>query len=379
LTISRRGIILRRFIGLLTVFLAGAALAQTPPSGAAQPQKAADGAVVSKAEIVPDRILHFAQVETDPALSISAVTSLPQCGSDGTLFLDMLDPKDLRKHTVVSIRGKKSQTYLPSAISDLHDITVFSFFPSDSMVAFLVRGTKEMQGTPGAGKSPAGYAWSGYHSYIAEFDRDGGYKASVEIPANYQISRLAILPSREFLVAGYDQLNSTARLLLLGSSGDVLRSLDMPASRVPAATTGPHDAVEASKASRALIGNLVFTPYGQDILVWRKGSADPILDVGPGGSVREVPLEPPSGYVFVDMVPANDRWVAHFRLQDAVPDSPFNQKSYAYYDLRPQDASLSAKLLISGELPQFLACESDGSYLTYKLDKDGKMILFRTN
>jgi len=92
-----------------------------------------------------------------------------------------------------------------------------------------------------------------------------------------------------------------------------------------------------------------------------------------------VPLQPLSGYVFVDLVPANDRWVAHFRLQNAVPDSPFNQKSYAYFDLRPQDASISAKLLISGELPQFLACESDGTYFTYKADKDGKMMLFRAN
>jgi len=209
--------------------------------------------------MIPERILQFTPVETDPALSISPVTSLPQCGSDGTLFLDMLDPKDLNKHTVVSIKGKKSQTYLPSAISDLHDVTVFSFFPSESMVAFLVRGTREMQSAPGGGKSPAGYAWSGYHSYIAEFDPDGGYKTSVEIPATYQISRLAILPSREFLVAGYDPVNSTARLLLLGPSGDLLRTLDMPASRIPAADEGPHDAVQASKASRSRVGNLVFT------------------------------------------------------------------------------------------------------------------------
>jgi hypothetical protein len=106
-----------------------------------------------------------------------------------------------------------------------------SFFPSDSVVGFLVRASKELPGAPGTGKSPAGIPWNKYHSYIAEFDRNGSYKESIELPMTYVLSHFAILPSGEFLVTGYDELNSTPKLLFLNSSGQVVRSIDLPAAR----------------------------------------------------------------------------------------------------------------------------------------------------
>ena len=291
----------------------------------------------------------------------------------------MLDPADYKKHTVVSIQGKKSQTYLPSAISDLHDITIYGFFPSESTLAFLVRGTKEMRSSQGAGRSPAGFPWKSYHGYIAQFKRDGSYQGSIEIPVAYRIQRFAILPSGEFLVSGYDQTNSTARLLLLDASGQIIRTIDTPQARSSTGVDAPFRSVEAAKAELSLIGPIAFTPYNQDILMWRRGSQDPILDIGAGGRVREVPFQVPSGFVFVDMVPAKDRWIAHFRRQETPEGTPFSQDAYAYYELRPQDASPSAKLLITGDVPQSLACEADGTYITYKMDKDGKLVVFNAN
>jgi hypothetical protein len=360
---------------LLLILLAAPALSQ---SVRVVGRDAIQNAAAVENEAVPERTLKFAPVQSDSTTPISPVTSVPECGPDGSLFLDMLDPKDLKKHTLISFYKEKSQTYSPSAIPDLHDVTIFGFYPSGKIVGFLVRGTKEMSGGAGGpGKSPAGFAWSGYHNYVVEFSPDGSYKDLVELPVSYQLSRLAIFPSGEFLVAGYDQVNSTARLLLLDSSGRISRTLDMPASRI--FSSGPYGSIEAARASRELISTLAFTPYGQDILVWRGGNSDPILDVGSGGGVREVQLQEPPGLSFVGMIPANDRWVAHFRVQGVAENSPFSQNAYFYYELRPQDASASAKLVISGDVPQFLACESDGRYTTYKLDKDNKLALFTAN
>jgi hypothetical protein len=353
------------------------AFSQTPASI----PKPATNAVPAQAEIIPERTLKFTPVDADSTLAISPVTSLPRCDTEGYLFLDLLDPKDLNKHTVVSLRGKQSQTYLPSAISDLHDLFISDFFPSKSKVGFLVRGTKEPPGSPGPGKSPAGIAWSSYHNYIAEFDRNGSYKESIELPVSYHLSHLAIFPSGEFLVAGYDQLNSTVRLLLLSSSGQISKTIDLPGSRTSAAGDAPNRSIEAARATRNLMGSIVFTPYNEDVLVWRANSSDPVLDVTSGGGVREVPLQPPSGFVFVDMIPSNDRWVGHFRTENTKENSPFTSDTYSYFELRPQDASISSKLLIVGDrdLPQRLACETAGSYITYKLDKDNKVALLRSN
>ncbi len=353
------------------------ALSQTPASV----PNVATNAVPAQAEIIPERSLKFTPVDSDSTIALSPATRPAQCDTEGYLFLDMQDPKNLDKHTVVSIRGKESQTYLPSAISDLHDIFIYDFFPSKSKVGFLVRGTKEPPGSPGPGKSPAGIAWSSYHNYIAEFDRNGSYKESVELPASYRLSHLAIFPSGEFLVTGYDQLNSTVRLLLLNSSGQISRNIDLPGSRTPAAGDAPNRSVEAARATRNLMGSIIFTPYNEDILVWRANTNDPVLDVSSGGGVREVPLQAPSGFAFAGMIPSNDRWVGHFRIQSARENSPFTSDTYSYFELRPQDASISSKLLIVGDrdLPQGLACESDGSYIMYKPDKDNKLVLLRSN
>jgi hypothetical protein len=364
-------------VGLLFLsIIALPALPQAPASGAAPVKAAAAEAESTEPPPIPERRLEFAPVESDPSVALSPATSLPVCDSGGSLFLDMLDPKDPKSHSVVAIKGKKSQRYSLSGISDLHDLFVFGFFPSESVVGFLVRATKETPVAAGPGVSPAGYAWSGYHTYIAEFNRDGSYKGSIEIPVTYQLTRFAILPSGEFLVAGFDKVNATARLLFLNSSGEVVRNLDMPAFKKPVGDNAQYGSIETGRAARKVIGSVVFTPYGQDILVWNRNGSDPILDVGPGGRVREVPLDIPAGSAFVDLVSANDRWVAHFRDKDTAEHAPFTAKAFSYYELHPQDASIWSRIQISGDVPQSLACESDGTYLTFKSDKDNKIMMF---
>ena len=372
------GHISRRAFVIAVAALTMPAFPQSPAS--AQAQKQVDGVKLSETEVAPERTLKFSLVKSDPTISISPVTSIPQCSSDGSLFIDMLDPKDLDKHTLVSFYENKSRTYYPSLISDLHDVTVLGFYPTKSVVGFLVRGTKEAPGGgTGSGKSPSGFSWSSYHYYVAEFNLDGTYRESVELPISNPLSRLAIFPSGEFLVVGYDQLNAAVRLLLLDSSGHVSKTLDIPAARTSAGAEAPYGSIEAAHAARNLVGSIALTPYDQDILVWRGGSNDPVLEVGSGGAVREVPLQVPSGFVFVEMVPANDRWVAHFRIQGAAENSAFSQKTYSYSELRPQDGSVSSRLVIPPDDPQFLACEKDGNYIAYKLDKDNKLMMLSAN
>ena len=312
-------------------------------------------------------------------IAISPATSLPQCDADGALFLDLLDPRDPRKHSVVSFKGKEHQTYSPAAIPDLHDVFVLGFYPTSSKVAFLVRAAKDLPGNPGPGQSPAGIPWSRYHTYVAEFNRDGSYKGKIELPISYKVVRFAIFPSGEFLVIGYDELNSVVRMLLLSSSGDVVRTIDLPASRTAVAGDTPFRSAVGARAASKVLASLMLTPYNQDILAWRTNSNDPILDVTSGGGVREVPLQVPAGFAFAGMIPSSDRWIAHFRAENIREDAPFTASAYSYFELRPQDGSVSSKLVISGDIPQSLACESDGTYLTYKVDSHRNLILLTSN
>lgn len=96
-----------------------------------------------------------------------------------------------------------------------------------------------------------------------------------------------------------------------------------------------------------------------------------------GGGVREVPLQIPYGYRLADMVASNDRWVVHFRTENTPPNVRMGEDTDAYYEVRPQDGSLGAKIVQKGDVPLSIACESSGSYTSFKMNDAGKMVLLK--
>jgi hypothetical protein len=46
-------------------------------------------------------------------------------------------------------------------------------------------------------------------------------------------------------------------------------------------------------------------------------------------------------------------------------------------EARPQDGSLSAKLVQAGDMPRSIACENDGIYTSFKMNKAGKTVLLQ--
>jgi hypothetical protein len=48
-----------------------------------------------------------------------------------------------------------------------------------------------------------------------------------------------------------------------------------------------------------------------------------------------------------------------------------------YFHLRPQDVSLAAKIVQKGDIPLSIACESRGTYTSFKMDDAGKMVLLK--
>ena len=324
-------------------------------------------AVGSKTYYVPSKTLDFAIEKSPLGLHISPLMTLPvQCTSDGTLFLDMLDPKNVNKHTVVAIKGDESHTYSPLTIPGLHDVFVLSFFPSKSVVGFLVRASTDPPGRLGPGRSPAGIKWSSYHFYVAEFNRDGSYKKSVRIKTPFTLSHLAILPSGEMLVTGYDRPNSEGHLLLLSNEGTVLHQFDLPAFRRPIDENAPFGSAKWDTNMNRLMGNVLFTPYGRDILVWRVGSDDPVVDIAGVGDYREVPLHAPKNTELVYMIPSSDRWVAFFRSKTAPENTPYNLKDYVYAELNPLDGEVTATLKETGRVFHSLECEEDGKYISFE-------------
>ncbi len=350
-------------------------------------------------ELVPTKVIEFKAVETDPDFALPATAvDYPHCLSDGSLVVHTVDWDALRSRPkgqfpkynqiVTIVRGKKTATILSSSISDLTDFNNgFDIFPTDSGVYFLLQGSKAKPEERGPGKSPVGIPFKDYRNYVARFDLDGTYKGATELgtqcdlsqPGSCELRHLAVFPSGDMLVSESDPQTSALKVLYLKSSGEVAKQIDVPASRKPTDWGTTSSNPQLRQAAKEFLASVYFTAVGGNIVVWRANSSDPVVEIRDGGGVREVPLQIPEGWRFADMVASNDRWVVHFRNENTPPTVRMSTDTDAYYEVRPQDGSLAAKIVQSGDVPLSIACESSGAYISFKWGDTGKMMLVAGN
>jgi hypothetical protein len=377
-------------LGCVLGILATRARAQT--AGGFQQIATEDG----KQEQIPLRVVEFKVAEPDPNFSFpSATVDYPHCLSDGSLVLQSVDWEAVKNtpkgkfpkyNDIVTItRDKKTQTILSSSIADLTDFNVLDFFPSDSGIYFLLQGSKEKPGERGPGKSPTGIPWKAYRNFVARFDLDSTYKGATELsiecdlsrPGNCEPAHLAVFPSGDMLMTESDPTTSTLKVLYLKSSGELVKQIDVPASRKPLEWGDASSSSVVRQAARMFLGSVYFTAVDQNIVVWRVNSHDPVVEVRQGGGVREVPLQIPDGYRLSDLVASNDRWVAHFRTENTPPNVRMSEDTDAYFELHPQDGSLAAKIVQKGDIPRSIACESSGTYTSFMMNDAGKTALVK--
>jgi hypothetical protein len=165
--------------------------------------------------------------------------------------------------------------------------------------------------------------------------------------------------------------------LYLKSSGEVVKQIDVPASRKVMDWGDASSNPETVRAAAMFLGSVFFTAVGNNIVAWRANSNDPVVEISQGGGVREVPIQTPDGFRLADMVASNDRWVFHFRTENTPPNVRLSEDTDAYFDVRPQDGSLAAKIVQKGDIPLSIACESSGSYTSFKMNDAGKMVLLK--
>jgi len=65
----------------------------------------------------------------------------------------------------------------------------------------------------------------------------------------------------------------------------------------------------------------------------------------------------------------------HFRTEDTPPSVRMSEDTDAYYDVRPQDGSLAARIVQKGEAQLSIACESGGTYMSFRMNDAEKMVL----
>jgi hypothetical protein len=317
-----------------------------------------------------------------PALSVIAFPIL--CSPDGVPFLDAPQPPDYMDHAAYSLDPRGAKAFSAKSISGLYDVRFRSYFVSDSTVGILVTATKDdKKGTgtytllPGA---PPRSTYTGeHHDYLALFDRDGSYKEALDLPSAYNFVRLAALSDESLIALATDRINRAPHLLLLGPDGQVARQIELPAAMLESPDLQPGGSDSEHDRARALtsLSWWLFVPARHRTLLYQARSRSPILEVGAGGAVREVPISAPKGYVLDGVISSNDRWIIRYKKENKAEDSgaagvgPASQlPPYAVYDVDPNDGSLRSRLDIGSGQLFGIACEQDGVFTAFTLNGD---------
>lgn len=299
-------------------------------------------------DAIPTRQITFDETLIAGVIPSLAIVLPPQCASDGTLYLDMLVPSDVRKHVVYRIDKNESKSFSTSSIAGLNDITMLGMGVTSSNVVFLLNAKNGNDNEK--------------RFYIAEFNKDGNYEKSVPIGMAGTVFKLAAFDSGGFVATGFDSTQNGFVFLLLDQDGDVKRSINLPSIIRENKSDGVAN-VDANSASMLAIASVLFVPYRGNILAWRPG-INHIFEIRPSGSIRDIAVAPPDGLTIADIVPSNSHLIVHFRSQFN-SNIIQNQKNFVYYEVNPEDGSLIAKLVISGNDTSIIACNNDDEYISF--------------
>jgi hypothetical protein len=347
------------------------------PSTKEQTQGASD---LPTYELQFSKIVPVAGVQSSPL-----IVQTPQCSSSGVVFLQMLQPPSYRDIRVVSLKEGGGNTYTLAQVPGLYDITLLSFFPSSKEIAFLVLATKNNQDSQTSMMSPAGPVTvtgkaGPYRNYIVLLSQDGTYKSTIDLPADLEFQRMAMLDSGEFALLAYSPTNRTAALEILSSSGQFERSVALTEEmssdpELAAGQTG--DVIEPLLAASALT-RWQFVGARNRVLLYRPHARGDVIELGSGGATRYVPLESPDGFTLDGIIPSDDQWIVRYRRKSLSDESEINGSpasgNYLVYSVNPMDGSLSSRLT-SRSSAITLLCEANSAITSFSVDKDSHFLL----
>jgi hypothetical protein len=312
----------------------------------------------------------------------SAFVSPIICSPDGVPFVSFIDPSSFGPQAIDSLDPKGGHEFSLKAIPGLYDInSIHGYFVSDSMVGLLVHATKDdkkaSNAVPmGPGMPPRAVYTGEHHDYLVEFDSTGNYQKAVELPGAYQFRRLAALADDTLLALAYDRVNSVPRLFLMDSGGQIIRSLQIPGKMQESPEFGNAQAggVAEQVQAESSLSWWTIALARKKILLYQAHSNAPVLEVGAGGALREVPIQFPKGYTLDGIISANDRWIMRFRREslsdsgqiDARPEA----NNYVLYEVDSSDGSLKHRIVAETGPFYSIACEQDGVLTAFSIDGD---------
>jgi hypothetical protein len=372
-------------IATVCSFIAPAALCQSSSSREGEKVPAVDGN--RTLDEVPQYDLQFSKGAQIQGVEGSPVIVMPiQCSPNGTAFVQAFRPPNFRDAWVASLEENGGHMFSLKSVPEIYDVTLLSFFPTSSELGFLVYATrdrKDSQYSMMSSMGPvAGIAKLGVHQgFIVTFDYSGNYKSTIELPANLEYRKMAMLDSGEFALLAYDPSKRVALLQVLDSTGQFERTVQLPSGMVddPEVQAGETGNGSEAMIASASLSRWQFAGAGRRVVLYRPHAKGDLVELGSGGAVRYVPLAAPDGYELDGFVASADRWIVRYRRSgisdtreiDARPEAG----NYLLLQVNRLDGNPEARLVMKSGSPFDLACEADGKLSSFSLDDKSRFVV----
>ena len=144
-------------------------------------------------------------------------------------------------------------------------------------------------------------------------------------------------------------------------------------------SANPNSPKGMTNRSRVL-GSILMTAHGGDILVWRRGGRGPILRVSAHGTTKEIALNLPTDMVLAGVPPSDKLWVLQLKTAGESGNGSHPASATSYYLFDANDGSLTSKIAIYGDSeehkPDSIFCEEGGEFYSYRTnEKDETLVL----
>lgn len=350
---------MRRASVQLLAIAALALLAADPPLFAQAAHPSASGTQAPRAAPgLPTEQVTFSKPDMDSPLALPsmAMSGPPICGSDGRAFIKFMTPPPYYNNMVpysVSVAGKVVQ-YDVGQIVGLTHVYVTFLDPGTTDVALLLRAEKA-----------DAEVHSPIRTYLALFDYDGDFKGVSELDLGFNPIEVAQLYQNGYLVLGADPNSGDAKLVLVDSTGTLLREFTdslMPSgqnlttmlSSLNFAGTNPKDFPGAMERAMAIS---LFRPVhvNEGILLLQPGAGSRVVEILQSGEKKTVDLKLPAKEIPQTLLVSGGNWFIGTSTEG-------DDTSSALYEVDPTTGQTLAKIDTSGVPATSIACATNSGF-----------------
>lgn len=322
----------------------------------------------------PSVILTQASAVEIPSLPAESVVAPLLCDRDGGVIFRLAMPDTgVEDPVAVSSDGKSVVRFGKEKINNISQPVLTRMFLSGNDLYVLVRGHEPL-GYETTLRTPSGEVQSEPASkvsaFVARFKRDGDYVGAVLLDLPFTPQQIGVFEDGDFLIAGMDKPQGVARAAIVGSNGQLRRSLELQgdvhaqqagdnASKDPAAVPRRTPSQAWERSFFDVVSTSQIAQNGPNLLLFRPWDG-PIFSVSPSGDIRIHHLKVKGRYTLFTIKPTSTAWIVEF-MHDLPQKAAQEFSTYAF---DPESGEPLREYVFGADLGWGLAC-TDGNEFTF--------------